>query len=70
MRTMMFYYRRRTSLTQKALGDKCGISRQTINMLENRRIRKPKPETIAAVARALGVKPESIYLHGEYRVGF
>ena len=46
--------RKKAGLTQKELGQKIGLSYQSIAQWENN-LRKPKPETLQKLANALGI---------------
>lgn len=49
----------RAKLSGRELAQKAGLSAETVSGLLNRR-RNPKPATIAAIARALGVKESEL----------
>lgn len=53
-------YRNRNHLTQKELGQLCGMKQQSIDQIERGR-RCPKLETVKRIADALNVKVEDVY---------
>ena len=53
--------RRRKALTISQLARRTGIGERTIRRLESGRTADPHPETMAAIARALGVLPEELF---------
>ncbi len=48
--------RKKANLSQKELGEKLGVSASMIGQYEND-LRKPKTETLAKIADALGINP-------------
>lgn len=52
-------YRTRAGLTQAALAEKAGLSEQAISMLERGSRKRPRTETLQAIAAALGLDSES-----------
>ena len=64
--------RKKANLTQKELGQRIGLSYQSIAQWENN-LRKPKPETLQKIANALGVSIWSLSAAGsplEFSYGF
>lgn len=52
-------YRQQASLSQEALGHACGLHPTEISRLE-RAVRDPRLDTIAKLARALGIPPAKL----------
>lgn len=48
-------------LTQKELGDICGVSRQTINMIENNKY-DPTLQLAMKIARTLEISVEELFI--------
>jgi putative transcriptional regulator len=48
-------------MSQAELAKKVGVSRQTINMIETGKIKKPKKETLFAIAKVLMVDVDELY---------
>jgi transcriptional regulator with XRE-family HTH domain len=51
--------RRAARISQQALGDRCGLHRTEISLLE-RGLREPRLGTLIKLSSALGVPPESL----------
>lgn len=51
--------RRAARISQQALGDRCGLHRTEISLLE-RGLREPRLGTLVKLSNALGVSPESL----------
>jgi transcriptional regulator with XRE-family HTH domain len=56
-------HRRRLGLTQEALAEACDLHRTEISLLERRK-RSPRLETIAGLARALGLASSCELMRG------
>ena len=52
--------RERLGVSQERLGQRAGLTMQTINRIENGRVRVSHPLTIKAIAEALDVDPRLI----------
>ncbi|HEX4187416.1 MAG TPA: helix-turn-helix transcriptional regulator [Solirubrobacteraceae bacterium] len=52
-------HRERAGLSQEALADACDLHRTEISLLERRK-RSPRLETIAILARGLGISPSEL----------
>lgn len=53
--------RRRKGMTLEHLARRAGISEKTLRSLEKDNTNTPHPETIASIAKALSVEPESLF---------
>lgn len=53
--------RRRKGVTLDQLARRAGVSEKTLRLLEREQTDTPHPETISAIAGALGVSPESLF---------
>ncbi len=51
-------YRERAGLTQEALADQAGVTAKAISALERGERRQPYPQTVHALAQALGLTPD------------
>lgn len=49
--------RKRRRMDQVTLAERSGVDQSTVSRLERGINRKPKPETVEALERALGLKP-------------
>jgi transcriptional regulator with XRE-family HTH domain len=54
------YHRGRASMTQEDLAEKAGVSPTTVVRLESGEIKRPRTETLAKLAKALGVDPSTL----------
>lgn len=54
------YWRSKANLTQEQLSEKIGYGGGYISEIESRNM-FPKPETIDAIAKALGIKPAQLF---------
>jgi transcriptional regulator with XRE-family HTH domain len=60
----------RAGLSAEALGKLAGVSRGAVNALEQGRIKRPRPELVAVLAKANGVAPELLQgLYGRWLEG-
>ncbi len=61
--TALRVYRAAAGLSEEALADRAGLSRNTISRLE-RGLHKPRRETVQAIAGALGRSPSAVFPPG------
>lgn len=52
--------RQRKNVTQSGLARDIGVTRGAITAIEQARVRMPKADTLTAIAKQLGVKPEDL----------
>lgn len=52
--------RNRSGMSQRELAAEAGLHHLTINGIENRRERQPRPATMRAICKALGCRPEQV----------
>jgi len=57
--------RRRKGMTIVQLARRAGIAEKTLRLLEREKTEIPHPETIAAVAKSLGVEPDALFPSGD-----
>ncbi len=55
------FYRKKAGLTQEKLSEKCGFNLNYIAEIERPSSRFPKPETVDAIAAALGIKVSALF---------
>ena len=58
--------RREKGLLQEQLAKKCGVSRQTINAIENNKY-DPTLALAFQLARELGITVDELFMHGQSR---
>ena len=49
-----------TGLSRESLGRRAGISRESVRLIESGKV-SPRPETVKAIAEALGVETSELY---------
>lgn len=54
------YYRRLVGMTQGQLSDASGVNQSVISDIENGKVKHPRIDTTIALAKALGVKLETL----------
>jgi transcriptional regulator with XRE-family HTH domain len=60
-RQNLFYYRKKAGLTQEQLSEKADLNLNYIASIECSASKFPKPETIDAIAKALGIRPSQLF---------
>ncbi len=61
-RQNLIYYRKQAGLTQEQLCEKSGLNNNYIATIECSSSRFPKPETIDAIALALGIPSSALFM--------
>ncbi|MBB4825264.1 putative transcriptional regulator [Sporosarcina luteola] len=64
MRNKIKQYREKKGISQGGLADLCGVSRQTINAIENNKY-DPSLQLAFDLAKTLGVKVDTLFLNEE-----
>ena len=60
-RQNLIYYRKKAGLTQEQLSEKTDFNLNYIASIECSASKFPKPETIDAIAKALGIRPSQLF---------
>lgn len=65
MHNRLKYFREQKELSQTELSEKSGVSRVTINQLENGKLQVSKTDTLTKIADALGKTVSEVFFCGQ-----